>query len=291
MHMATYTIYRERIPSTDPRLKRHILHDDRSRLYPFDTRGLALQEFHHEETIPVFDQGQVGSCTADAAFGTLGTAPYYSGVLAQKVAERWGGLNQAGAYRFYSDEENLDGDGPYPPQDNGSTGLTSAKVLRDAGIIAGWTQTFTVEDALMAGSQQPVSCGTYWYNSMFTPDDKGVITIDPSSGIAGGHQYVMVGYDPATGLIEFRNSWGSGWGDGGHFYAREDSWGTLLENQGDVTVFTIPGDPQPQPVPPDAATAALVAALRHNNWAFHHHIGDSARVAHAGQAWLIDNGQ
>ena len=33
---------------------------------------------------------------------------------------------QAGAYRLYSAEESIDGDGPYPPNDNGSSGLTCA---------------------------------------------------------------------------------------------------------------------------------------------------------------------
>ena len=33
----------------------------------------------------------------------------------------------------------------------------------------------------------------------------------------GGHAVLAVGYDDATGRFLVRNSWGAGWGDGGHF--------------------------------------------------------------------------
>jgi hypothetical protein len=67
-----------RIESTDPRLKRHVRHDDRSRDYPFDTSGLTIVSAKHTRRIPVLDQGQLGSCTGNAGIGCLGTDPYYA---------------------------------------------------------------------------------------------------------------------------------------------------------------------------------------------------------------------
>lgn len=40
----------------------------------------------------------------------------------------------------------------------------------------------------------------------------------PAEGCLGGHAILGVGYDDATQRFTIRNSWGSGWGDGGYFY-------------------------------------------------------------------------
>jgi hypothetical protein len=296
----TRTIYRERIPSTDPRLKRHILHDSESRRYAHDTSGLTVASVEHERTLPILDQGNVGSCTAEAGFGVLGTAPYSGSQQAgAAIVAAFGGWDQAGAYRLYSAEENLDGDGPYPPNDNGSTGLTLAKALRAAGAISGWTQTFTLDDALKALTQFPLAVGSFWYNSMFTPDAEGIVTVDPASGVAGGHEYEVVGYDAARGLVKCANSWGTGWGAAGFFHLAAEDLGALLAAQGDVTIFTpidqpaptptpVPPDPTPPPPPspppgPDPADLALVAAI--GDWPEDHHFGEAAHVAHAMRTW------
>jgi len=41
----------------------------------------------------------------------------------------------------------------------------------------------------------------------------------PSAGesVLGGHAVLAVGYDDATGRFKIRNSWGPNWGDGGYF--------------------------------------------------------------------------
>lgn len=280
------TIYRERIPSTDPRLKRHVLHDSRSWLYAHPTEGLAIASVDHQRTLPILDQGQVGSCTAEAGFGNLGTAPYYSPDLAAAIAEAFGSFDQAGAYRLYSAEETLDGDGPYPPNDNGSTGLTLAKALRAAGLIAGWTQTFTLDDALKALTQTPYVTGTLWFNSMFTPSSEGVLTVSPGSGIAGGHEYEVVGFDDTRGLVKFANSWGTGWGQSGYFFMQAEDWGSLLSQQGDVTIFTPASQPAPTPADPDATLAVTAKP-----WVAEHHIGDNARMAYALKVWLAATGR
>jgi hypothetical protein len=288
----TRTIYRERIPSTDPRCKRHVLHDTESRRYAHDTTGLTVASVEHARTLPILDQGDVGSCTAEAGFGVLGTAPYSGDqAVGAAVTKAFGGWDQAGTYRLYSAEESLDGDGPYPPNDNGSTGLTLAKALRAAGAISGWTQTFTLDDALKALTQYPLAVGTVWYNSMFDPDAEGILTVDAASGVAGGHEYEIVGYDASRGLVKAANSWGTGWGAAGYFYLAAEDLGALLAAQGDVTIFTPLSQPAPTPTPsPDAdpRDVALVADLGH--WLHERHVGDNHRAQTAVKAWAQSKG-
>lgn len=291
--MAIVQIYRERLPSTDPRLKRHVLHDDRSRAFEFDTTGLSIASVEHPRALPILDQKQVGKCTAECGLGVLGTGPYYSTDLMAAFAKAFGSADDRGTDRLYSAEETLDGDGPFPPQDNGSTGLTLAKVLRAAGLISGWQQTFSLDDALKALTVYPLAVGTIWLNSMFDPSGEGILTVDLKSGVAGGHEYEVIGYDAIQGLVHLVNSWGTGWGLRGHGWMQAEDLGALLDRQGDVTVFTPATSPAPVPNPPTPADAddVLAAALRHDNWIGRPHIGDNARVARAGRGWLAAHGR
>lgn len=283
----TRTIYREKIPATDPRLKRHVLHDSESRRYAFNTAGLSIVSVEHHRWLPILDQGDVGSCTADAGFGVLGTDPYATSGASQPIMATFGAFTQAGAYQLYSAEEQYDGGGPWPPNDNGSSGLTLAKVLRDVGAIAGWTQTFTLDDALKALGQYPLAIGTVWFNSMFDPDPQGIITVSRSSGLAGGHEYEAVGYDQPRGLVHLANSWGTSWGESGYFWMAAEDLGLLLEDQGDVTVFTPLTNPAPVPTPvlvdANADDVALARVL--DPWAEAPHVGQNHRAAMAYLQW------
>jgi hypothetical protein len=267
-------------------------HDSESRRYEFDTSGLSITSVEHTRILSILDQGQVGSCTAETGFGLLGTVPYYSPDLAAAAARTFGSFDQAGAYRLYDAEENLDGDGPYPPNDNGSTGLTLAKALRAAGLISGWTQTFSLDAALKALTQYPLASGTVWFDSMFDTSPEGIVTVNRSSGVAGGHEYEIVGYDAARGLVKFANSWGSSWGVDGYGYMQAEDWGSLLADQGDVTVLTpiTQPAPVPTPVPADPADAAFAAVLHRHDWVHKHHVLDNAAVARGARAWLAAKG-
>lgn len=312
------TIFRERLHRTDNRLGRHVLHDSESRRFPFPTTGIALQSTTHERHIPIFDQGNVGSCTADAGIGCLGTGTFYATVK-EIITTAGYDFSQSAVLRFYSDEENLDGDGPYPPQDNGSTGLTCAQVLKQHGLISGYQHTFTLDDALKALTQTPFITGVNWYEGMFTPTADG--QVQPTGSIAGGHEFVAFKLDVENERIWFANSWGEGWGVNGTFWMTWSDFGRLLGEQGDVTVFVplsqpaptptppapTPPDPTPTPVPPeptptppappqptppgpvnpDAATPAdVVLAGRVRHWAFGKHIIGNARAAAAVRTWL-----
>jgi hypothetical protein len=249
MTTPTDVYYVERIPATDPRLKRQIRHDPRSRRFVFDTSGVTIATVEHKRTLPILDQGNVGKCTAEAGLGILGTEPYACDAVTTAFSKAFGGFDDKGTDRLYNAEEAIDGDGPYPPNDNGSSGLTLAKALRAAGAISGWTQVFSLDALLKALQSYPVAVGTYWYQSMMRPGRDGVVKVDFTSGVAGGHEYECVGYDTSTGLLKFANSWGTGWGAAGYFYIDATVFGKLLAKRGDATIFTPISQPAPTPTP------------------------------------------
>jgi hypothetical protein len=278
-----------RIESTDPRLKRHIRHDDASWNYRFPTEGLSIVSAKHTRRIPVLDQGNLGSCTGNAGIGCLGTDPFW--VTNVKLARFVGDftLDEAGAVALYSAATAADDyPGQYPPDDTGSDGLTIAKVLTKAGEISGYTHTFTLDDALKALGVTPFITGVNWYNDMFNPDADG--RVHPTGGVAGGHEFVADEVDATNQRVWFTNSWSTSWGVNGRFYMTFADFGQLLSEQGDVTIFTPLTQPAPTPTPPvptpGDADRALAAALRHNNWIHERHIGDNHKVAVAGAAWL-----
>lgn len=227
----TRIIYKEKLLSIDPRLKRNIHHDSESKKFAFDTTGLKIIDIEHKRLIPVLDQGQIGSCTGNAGIGCINTSPFIQNPI--PIFQP----NENGALALYSAAEMIDGDGPYPPNDHGSSGLSIAKVLANPQlkIISGYQHTFTLNDALKALTQYPIITGTNWYENMFNPDPDG--RVHPTGKLAGGHEYEAYKIDTENGRIWFYNSWGTSWGVNGTFYMTWADYAALLAKQGDVTVL------------------------------------------------------
>ena len=232
--------YRQWLTPTDPRLGRHVLHDSRSRA--FDLAKLAgprlpTTAIRWARTGPVFDQ-DIGCCTACAALGLLMTEPFATGPI----------YTLADAHDFYSAETRIDGvRGVWPPTDTGSTGLAAMKVLKRRGQITGYSHAFSPAVAVAALARGPVAVGTIWLNSMFEPVN-GRIYLDPASGVAGGHEYVIDGWEPRTKRVHMTNSWGTGWGKAGGATFEWADFAWLLAQRGDAV--------QPtgiQPMLPEAA--------------------------------------
>ena len=246
------------ISSTDKRLGRQINHDSRSLNYTFNTKGLKVISTVHSRHIGILDQGQVGSCTGNAGIGALATDPLFQSLNNETVYA----LNETGALKLYSDAETIDGDGPYPPQDNGSSGLSIAKALKKAGIISSYQHAFDSLTAITALSQHPFIFGTYWYNGMFTPDADGRVHLNGS--IAGGHEILCREVDAVNQRLWFDNSWGTSWGVNGRFYLTFADFDILLKRSGDVIIF-IPSTitpPTPSPVAVLTDDQKLAVALR-----------------------------
>ena len=224
------------------RLGRHVKHDSRSKLYRHKRRGATLQTVTWTRQIPILNQGDVGSCTGNAETGALGTLPDFISLPAPHPV-----LDEDEALALYSAAEVVDGDGPYPPNDNGSSGLSVCQAAKAAGLISGYTHCLGVADTLDALQTGPVILGTNWYDSFDTPDASGLIAIAAGATVRGGHETLWRGIDTEAQTISGDNSWGTGWGLGGSMTM---SWATLerlLAEQGDCTVSIPLTEPAPVP--------------------------------------------
>lgn len=207
---------------------------------------------------PVYDQGDLGSCTANAVAGALeidqrkrgvshSFTPsrlmlYYHGrYLIDQVDEDTGTSIAAAAkaikYGYVPEEMWPYDDGPtrfkiQPGPDCYRIGL---KLFNQAKVSYTYVPQ---EENIIKGylsKQQPVLFGIMTYDSLSHRDVRqtGMVPV-PSSGERerGGHALLMVGYDDreyvGDGLDKkpnphyqhfiFRNSWGEKWGDGGYGY-------------------------------------------------------------------------
>ena len=256
--MPGYTTYRNRIEEQaipGRRLGRHVRHDSRSLLYPWQQTGAELQVVILTRHIGILDQGNIGSCTGNAEAGALGTDPLYETLSPGRQTR----LTEALAQALYSAAEDIDGDGPYPPNDNGSTGLSVCKAAQDGGWISGYVHCLSVADVLDAlSSGHAVILGTNWYDSMDNPDPSGLVTISPGAQVRGGHEYLARGIDVADRLVHLDNSWGTGWGSEGSFSYSWDTLQRLLAEEGDGTVSVPLSQPAPVPVPPKPDPAVVL---------------------------------
>lgn len=262
--------YRERLPRQDRRLGRHVNHDYRSRAFAYQAPAkLDLQDVEHQRHIPIFNQGDLGKCVPSSGLGMLGTGQYYAAY--QDLGFRPYDLTDSGATQAYRDVTHAD---PFPgewePEDTGSDGLSMAKLLKTKAVISGYLHIFTMDAFLAALQKGPVSVGTWWRRDMFTPSAEGLIT--PGGVYDGGHQYTAVQYLKARGWVGFDQSWGR-WGlrGTGRFYMEAEKFGSLLAEDGDGIVYTLPTAPapEPQPLPGDEAVSAADRLLweQHGGWA------------------------
>lgn len=84
-----------------------------------------------------------------------------------------------------------------------------------------------VKKALVSG--YPVACAVAW---CFKKYDENFVMNKPTKKEVNdcmlGHAIVIVGYDDRTGLIEFRNSWGTGWANNGYAYMTYETFERVI---------------------------------------------------------------
>lgn len=220
------------------RLGRHVLHDEASK--DFEARKLIgrrprpLHTVQHKVEAPIWDQGDIGQCTAEAALGSL----MFDQI--RKPEWRFNGTGKdSDTLSLYREETRLDDSqiaGSWEPEDTGSTGVWSMKALHKQGLIASYHWAFSLTTVLQLLLDQPVSTGTSWYESMFYPDVEGVLTVDDSKSASGGHQYLLIGLDVEKEQVIGRNSWGPTWGVEGLFRMSFTDYAKLLADNGDAVV-------------------------------------------------------
>lgn len=211
-----------------------MVHDSRSREYAaYETTRPPTKSVDHHRAAPIWDQGVVGSCTANAALGCLMTEPLHR--------DGWN-FTEASALDLYELETRLDNTqvpGIYPPDDTGSSGLYSAKAMRAKGLVTGWRTAFGLNSTLRAIVDQPVSLGIPWPSSFMDPGKSGRLQMPAAPKYAGGHQVEVCGIDCTRKLVKVAQSWGPRWGDHGYCYLSWDDLGYLLRAGGDTTIFLV----------------------------------------------------
>lgn len=200
----------------------------------------------------IYDQGQLGSCTAfSMAKG-----------LREFLLKKSGNWTKLSALEFYYKEREADGD---VAGDNGSQMDTGMNVLMNHGVAldADWpydVSKFAVEppaavqakastykigcigqlDTLekvkaVVDAGYPVAFGTKVPTSFMRPSATGMIA-DPKSSdqIEGGHAILVVGYDDTKKAVIMRNSWSTSWGLKGYAYLPYTYWskGYVMDSWG-----------------------------------------------------------
>lgn len=179
------------------------------------------------------DQGNSGTCVGHGWCNFLRCEP---------IRSRYGEHMAFDIYRaavLLDPWKDNDGEADLP---DFSTGLQAGTTVRaGAKAVAAMSklQTYvwafslqpTIEWLLTKG---PVVVGTNWYDSMFTPDKSGLISISPGAQIEGGHCYLLRGADTTTAKVVLTNSWGNSWGKKGDATISFKDLERLILEQGEV---------------------------------------------------------
>jgi hypothetical protein len=162
-------------------------------------------------------------------------------------------FQDADAHAIYYECKQLDGQ---PGLENGSTVRSGAKAMVKRGRLGAYLfGSKTDEIKQWVTSHGPIVIGSDWTQDMFHPDANGLIS--PTGVVAGGHCYLLLGYDPANDHFQFDNSWGPGWGANGRFFMRATDFDQLvIQNPtGEACAgLELPLIPTPTPAPTPAPT-------------------------------------
>lgn len=200
--------------------------------------------------VPSYDQGQLGSCTANAIAGAIQYVEH------QETGSDAPDASDTPSRLFiYYEERAIE---HTVSSDSGAMIRDGFKVLNKYGYIseATWpydistfsrkpTSAFTKEakkyktagylrlnvlpgdmsamkDCLVAGF--PFVFGFTVYSSFENVGSDGVMPMPnfSSESVLGGHAVLAMGYDENRRVVIVRNSWSDGWGDKGYFYMPYD---------------------------------------------------------------------
>jgi C1A family cysteine protease len=196
-----------------------------------------------ENLPPVYDQGQLGSCTANALGGIFEYEQIQSGFKDFMPSRLY----------IYYNERKMTNSVDY---DSGSSISIGIKVMTTKGVCPEKTWPYIInkfklqpsDDSFKQGSHHqvlvskkvpdsvlglktminmdiPIALGFTVYESFESAEvaQTGIMPL-PKQGeqVLGGHAVVCVGYDDERKLLKMRNSWGPNWGLGGYFWMPYD---------------------------------------------------------------------
>jgi hypothetical protein len=143
-------------------------------------------------------------------------------------------------YQLYRRAQRVDPWAGEEPEYEGTSTDAAFKVMRSEGAIKAWKWLFGVgeckEWAMHFG---PFGAGTIWYYSMFEPNSKDYLVVNPDSGDAGGHAWRVVGYSKVRNSFRMLNSWGRGWGQLGRAWVSYEDMEHLLNAQGEAATVVV----------------------------------------------------
>ena len=189
-------------------------------------------------SFPVYDQGDLGSCTANAI-----AAAYQYDLIKQHDSD----FIPSRLFIYYN-ERLLENTVRY---DSGAYIRDGFKTINTTGVCNEtlWPYTISkfttlptapcytaarlhksvlyravvqslVQMKAVLNAGYPITLGFLVYESFYNAGyNGGYVTMpQPREQLLGGHAVLVVGYDDSKGMFVVRNSWGSSWGAGGYFY-------------------------------------------------------------------------
>ena len=215
------------------------LPDVRDMLYAAKLTGPLPSECDLRPSMPpVYDQGQLGSCTGNAIAGAMeyerdrqGLSDFIPSRLFVYYNERAleGTVSSDSGAAIRDGIKVVNSDGVCPetlwPYDIGMFSVKPPKrcyvaATTDKAVQYEAIQTLgDLKDAI--ASNLSVVFGFTVYQSFESPAvaQSGVLPMPkPDEATVGGHAVVAVGYNDSKNQVIVRNSWGASWGDQGYFY-------------------------------------------------------------------------
>lgn len=213
--------------------------DYRFAVSPSIIRGLPERVDLRDKMPEIWDQGQLGSCTAQA----VAAAFQYDQILQTAHARDW---NPSRLF-IYMNERIIEGTVPWDsgaemrdaikavveygccpetdwPYDIGKFAIAPPKACYETAILNQGLVYCAVEQSLcqmqgVLASGFPFILGFSVYSSFEEVGSDGLVPMPGNNeSLLGGHAVVAVGYDNPARRFIVRNSWGEGFGDEGHVY-------------------------------------------------------------------------
>lgn len=288
----------------DPQDLRYIPAPERVAALPLNTDLSSLMP-------PVYDQGQLGSCTGNAIAGLVQYDAIKQGLLDTNTPSRlfiyYGEREIEGTIHEDAGAQIRDGlktvakqgvcdetEWPYDISkftDKPSAQCYTDATLHQAIVYQRVSQDVTAMKTCLAEGF-PIVVGFTVYASFESDEVAQTGTVQmPGSHEAdlGGHAVLVVGYDDATNRFKCRNSWGPNWGDNGYFTI---PYAYLSDSALAGDFWTIRAMESSTPTPPtpvhDDADQTLAEAAK--EFLQHRHTGAPLAMAQALRRWMTAKG-
>lgn len=173
---------------------------------------------------PALDQGQTSRCVAFSWTQFLGALPIRTGSKAVRA--------ESAIDALYHNAQVLD---EWPGENyNGTSVRAGAKALQAAGHLSEYVWGSTLDDLRQFVMQRgPVVIGSDWHEEMFFPEKHGGYLVVEGAN-AGGHAWLVTGYNVTKDEFTMFNSWGPDWGVKGSAKIKAEEMQKLLDTNAEM---------------------------------------------------------